>query len=37
MINSKDYKDIGLMTYVRAEGLIWFGHVIRIVENGISK
>jgi len=25
------------MTYVRVKGLLWAGHVVRIVENGISK
>jgi hypothetical protein len=37
MIKSKDYKDVDLMTYVRAEGLLWAGHVVRIVEKGILK
>jgi hypothetical protein len=37
MINSKKYKDIDLMMYVHAEGILWAGQVVRIVENGISK
>lgn len=37
MISSKDCKGIELMKYVRAEGLLWAGQVVRTVENGISK
>jgi hypothetical protein len=37
MINTKDCKGIDLMAYVHAEGFLWAGHVVRIVENGISK
>jgi len=37
MISSKDYIDIDLMVFIRAEGLLWTGHVVRIVENGIPK
>jgi len=37
MNSSKDYIDVDLIMYVRAEGLLWAGHVVRVVENGISK
>jgi hypothetical protein len=37
MNNSNYCIDIDLITVVRTEGLLWAGHVVRILENGISK